>query len=62
MERIVHIAKNHTEARKWDVKQSTSMSPNQRQEIAKVLRTRAYGNSVKDVREYERQKKQDERV
>jgi hypothetical protein len=35
MERIVHKAKNHKEARDWDIKQVLEMSPDQRQQVAK---------------------------
>lgn len=51
MERIVHIAKSHAEAREWDVKQAISMTPDERQAIAKVLKNRVFGKEVVDVRE-----------
>ncbi|MDZ7808231.1 MAG: hypothetical protein U5K71_14105 [Gracilimonas sp.] len=51
MKRIVHIAKNHKEAREWDIKQSTSMTPAERQAIAKELKNRVYGKEVPDVRQ-----------
>jgi hypothetical protein len=35
MERIVHKAKSHKEARDWDIKQVLEMSPDQRQQVAK---------------------------
>lgn len=51
MERIVHIAKNHAEAREWDVKQAISMTPDERQTIARELKNRVFGKDVLDVRE-----------
>lgn len=51
MKRIVNIAKSHKEARMWDIKQSISMTPAERQVIAKELKIRVYGNEVPDVRQ-----------
>lgn len=51
MKRIVHIAKNHKEAREWDIKQSISMTPVERQAIAKELKIRVYGKEVPDIRQ-----------
>jgi len=50
MERIVHKAKSHKEARDWDIKQVLEMSPDQRQQVAKKLKERFYGNDVPDVK------------
>lgn len=54
MERIVHIAKNHKEAREWDIEQAISMTPEKRMAVAKALKVRVYGKSAKDVRESHR--------
>jgi len=54
MERIVNIAKNQKEARQWDIQQALKMTPEERQAAARILRERAYGTNVPDVREYER--------
>jgi len=54
MERIVHIAKSHEEARAWDIEQATSMTPEKRQAIAKKLKVRAYGKDVRDVKQSHR--------
>lgn len=51
MERIVHIAKSHEEARNWDIKQAISMTPEKRQAIAKELKIRVFGKATKDVKE-----------
>ncbi|MFP8490313.1 hypothetical protein ACKGJO_14625 [Gracilimonas sp. Q87] len=51
MKRIVHIAKSHKEAREWDIKQSISMTADERQAIAKELKNRVYGKEVPDVRQ-----------
>lgn len=56
MERIVHIAKNHQEAKEWDIKQALSMSSEYRQKVAKELKIRVYGKNIKDVREVYRTK------
>jgi len=36
MKRVVHIAKNHADAKQWDIKQVLSMSVVQRQAVAKT--------------------------
>jgi hypothetical protein len=51
MKRIVHIAKSHKEAREWDIEQCVSMTPAERQAIAKQLKIRVYGKKVPDVRQ-----------
>lgn len=51
MERIVHIARSFEEADQWDREQSRSLTPRERQEIARVLRKRAFGDECPDVRE-----------
>lgn len=51
MERIVNKAKNHKDAEEWDVAQQIGMTYEQRQEIARELRTRFFGSDNVDVRE-----------
>lgn len=50
MERILNIAKNNKEAEEWDVEQQIKMTPEQRQNIAKELKKRYYGDNIPDVR------------
>ena len=57
MERIVHIAKNHKEAEEWDILQQISMTPEERQRIAKELKRKVYHNTPKDMREINKTKK-----
>lgn len=52
IKRIVNIAKNFTEADKWDVLQQLKLSPYDRQKIAKKLKTRYYGKTTKDLKEF----------
>ena len=51
MERVVHKASNHDEARAWDVEQHVGMTPEERLRAARVLKDRAYPQDSKDVRE-----------
>ncbi len=51
MERVVHRASNHAEARAWDIEQHVSMAPEERLRAARVLKDRAYPRDSKDVRE-----------
>jgi hypothetical protein len=50
MERIVNKAKDYKEAEKWDIIQQIKMTPEQRQQIAKELKRRFYGDNTPDVR------------
>jgi len=43
MKRVVHIARDHNEAKKWDIEQVISMTPEERQEAAKILKKRVFG-------------------
>jgi len=52
MKRVVNIAKNHHEARAWDIRQVVEMTPAERQEIAKKLKNKVYGTQSPDVKEY----------
>ena len=54
MERIVNVAKNQKEARQWDIQQALEMTPEERRKASRILRERAYGSEVPDVREAER--------
>jgi len=49
MKRIVNIAKNHHEAEEWDVRQHIQMSHEERQEVAKTLKKRVYGEHCPDI-------------
>jgi hypothetical protein len=51
MKRILHKAKNHRAAAKWDVLQQVRMTPHERQAIAKELKKRFFGRTVPDVRD-----------
>ena len=50
MQRIVTKAKGHREAEKWDVIQQITMTPEERQRVAKELKERFFGKKVPDVR------------
>lgn len=54
MERVVHKASSHEEARRWDVEQQVSMSPEERQRAARALKDRVFPTDAKDVRECHR--------
>lgn len=51
IKRIIHKARNHRDASKWDVLQQVKMTPEQRQEVAQELKKRYFGNMNTDVRE-----------
>jgi len=51
MKRVVHIAKNQDEAYQWDIEQALAMTPEERQEVAKELKRRVYGENPPDIRE-----------
>jgi hypothetical protein len=50
MKRIVNKSKNHKEAEEWDIIQQINMTPEERQQAAKELKIRVYGNNVKSMR------------
>lgn len=56
MKRVVNISKNAEEARKWDIKQHLSMSVEERQIAARILKERVFGKNTMDVREAERKR------
>lgn len=47
---IVHRSMSHAEARDWDIEQHVSMTPEERQAVARVLKRRAFPLDSKDVR------------
>jgi hypothetical protein len=54
MERVVHRALSFADADRWDVAQHRSMTPEQRLEVARRLKERAFPANAKDVREWHR--------
>ena len=56
MKRVVNISKNGHDAQKWDIKQQISMSVEERQNAARLLKERVYGKNLPDIREAERNK------
>jgi predicted Fe-S protein YdhL (DUF1289 family) len=42
IKRVVHKARNHEEAERWDVLQQIKMSPGERQQVARELKKRFY--------------------
>jgi hypothetical protein len=57
MKRIVNIARNHQEARDWDIQQAISMTPEERKAVALELKRKVYGVDSPDVKEAERMKR-----
>lgn len=51
VERIAHIAHGFAEAQQWDSDLYRSLTPEERQRIAKILRERYYGKRRPDVRD-----------
>jgi hypothetical protein len=51
MERKVHIAHNFKDAEEWDIRRHISMTPEERQKAAKILKEKFYGKNNPDVRE-----------
>jgi hypothetical protein len=56
VERVAKKSRGFEQARRWELAQYRSMSPDERRAIAKALRDRAFGRDRPDVRESERQK------
>lgn len=56
MEREAHKSRSFADAAAWDREQMWAMTPDERLEIARVLRERVYGADAPDVRESERAK------
>jgi len=57
MKRILNISKNARQAAEWDIQQHISMTPEERQEAARILKERVYGKDCPDVREAEKMKR-----
>ncbi len=53
MERDAILAHSFEEAERWSREQMWAMTPEERMEIARVLRDRVYGKDAPDVRESE---------
>ncbi len=51
MERTVHISKNFKDAEDWDIEQQISMTPRERQSVARALKEKYYGKNPPDVRD-----------
>jgi|688.fasta_scaffold1867897_2 hypothetical protein len=51
MERIANKARGYDAARAWEIKQYAAMTPDERREVARVLRERVYGKNCPDVRD-----------
>ncbi len=54
MERVVNKAASHEEARRWDIEQQVSMTPEERLRAARELKERAFPSDAKDVRAWHR--------
>ena len=50
-QRIFKKSANFKEAEEWDIQQHIQMSSEERQDIARILRERVYGNEIPDIRE-----------
>lgn len=51
MERVANKAPSFAEAERWDREQMWAMTPEERLEVARILRERAYGPDAPDVRQ-----------
>ncbi len=56
MKRTVQVFRSFVEQEKWEVEYQISLTPEQRQRIAKALKKRVYGDHCPDVRESQRHK------
>lgn len=50
LERVVHKSRSFAEADAWDIAQQLSLTPEQRQAIARELKRRFWGDNRPDVR------------
>jgi hypothetical protein len=50
MVRVFNKAKNHKEAKEWDIQQQLNMTPDERKKVAHELKKRFYGKNPPDVR------------
>ncbi len=57
MKRVVKKFKNFKEAEQAEIEEQISMTPQQRQQIAKMLKEKIYGKNPPDVRESHRKQK-----
>ena len=57
MKKVMQKFKNFREAEAREIQEQISLTPYQRQEIAKALKERIFGKNPPDVREWERRKK-----
>ncbi len=53
MERVAHKSHSFAEAAEWDRQQMWAMTPDERIEVARILRERAWGTDQPDVRDAE---------
>ena len=51
MKRVYHKAKDFKDAEEWDILQQMRMTSEERQDVAKALRERVYGQKTIDVKE-----------
>lgn len=51
MKRVYHKSKDYQEAENWDILQHIRMTPEERQEAAKELRKRVYGENAPDIKQ-----------
>jgi hypothetical protein len=49
--RVVHKSLSFAEAEEWDIRQHISLTPEQRQAIARELKRRRWGDNPPDVRQ-----------
>ena len=54
MKRVVNKAESHQEAEKWDIEQEVTMTPGERQIVAKELKRRFFGKRVSNLRKKKR--------
>jgi hypothetical protein len=57
MGRVANKAHSLAKAEPWDLAQMWAMTPEERLEVARILRERAYGPDAPDVRESEQEKR-----
>ena len=54
MKRVAHMAKNFKEAEDWDIEQHINMTPQERMEVARILRERVFGNKTISLRKWKK--------
>jgi hypothetical protein len=50
IKRVIHKARNHRQAERWDLFQQIEMTPEERQRVARELKKRFYGKNSINVR------------